>query len=103
GRRVVRQRAALRLDPCWAEPNGSPHTAERLGEDARGRRLADAARCAEQEGMVHATLGERVRERAGDVLLTDDLGEGLRPVFAREDEIRHGSQTLKQIVAPVTR
>ena len=46
---------------------------ERLGEDARERGLADAARTGKQVGMVQALLAQRVRERAHDVLLADQL------------------------------
>ncbi len=65
-------------------------TAERLGQHAGRGGLADAACAAEQKGVVDALLGERVRQRARHVLLPDDVVEGLRPVLACEDEVRHG-------------
>ena len=48
---------------------------ERLGEDARDRRLADAARAGEQERVVDAARVERVGQRAADVVLADELVE----------------------------
>src|SRR5204862_2248243 len=42
---------------------------ERLGEDARDRRLADAARAGEEIGVVEALLRQRVGERLDDVRL----------------------------------
>ncbi len=63
---------------------------QRLGEDARDRRLADAARPGEEERMVQPARIERVRERAHDVLLSDQLGEAARTPFARKGLIRHG-------------
>src|SRR5438552_15769058 len=39
---------------------------ERLGEEARDRGLAHAARTGEQEGMVHAVGVERMAERSHD-------------------------------------
>ena len=48
---------------------------KRLGEDARDRGLADAARAGKQEGMVQAIVVERVHQRPDDVLLTHELGE----------------------------
>ena len=63
---------------------------QRLGEDARDRRLADAARAGEQERVMQPAGIERVRERAHDVLLADQLGEAARTPFARKGLIRHG-------------
>jgi hypothetical protein len=50
---------------------------QRLGEDARDRGLADAARAGEQEGMVDPAGLQRVGQRAHDVLLPDQFGETL--------------------------
>ena len=44
-----------------------------LRQDARERRLADAARAGEQVGVVQPLLLERVPQRAHDVLLPDQL------------------------------
>ncbi len=52
------------------------HAVQGGGEDARGRRLAAAARTAEQVGVVDAARLQRLHEGTGHVLLTDDLGEG---------------------------
>ena len=65
---------------------------EGLGQDARGGRLADAARAREQEGVADAAGGERVLQRARDGALAHDLVEGLGPPFAREDEVGHGEK-----------
>ena len=63
--------------------------AQRLGQDARRAGLADAARAREQERVVHPVLRDGVRQRPRDVLLADQLREALRPVLARQDQIRH--------------
>ena len=60
---------------------------ERAGDDPRGRRLADAAHPGQDEGMGDAAGGDRVRQGADHRLLADQLGEGLRPVFAGEHAI----------------
>ncbi len=62
---------------------------ERLREDARERRLADAARAREQVGVMQAAAVECVRERTNDVLLADERREGFRPPFACENLIGH--------------
>jgi hypothetical protein len=59
---------------------------EGAGEDARGGGLAAAAGAGEQVGVVEAPGADGVDERFGDVLLADDFGEGLRPVFAVQRE-----------------
>ena len=57
---------------------------QRLCQDARERRLAGAARPGEEIGLPDLIGLDRVPERADDRLLSDDLVEGLRPVFAVE-------------------
>ncbi len=72
-------RHALVAGPAWLRRR-AVHTVQGCGEDARGRRLAAAARPAEQVGVVQAAGAQRLHERAGDMLLADDLGEGRRTV-----------------------
>ncbi len=62
---------------------------ERLGEDARRGGLARAARPGEQVGVRDLAVGDRVSQRALDVLLTDDGVKRLRPVLAVEGLVRH--------------
>ena len=62
---------------------------ETLGENARDRRLADAARAGEEVRMMKPGALERVGQRLHDVLLPRDLGEGLRPPFAGEGLVGH--------------
>ena len=52
---------------------------EALGENARGGRLADPAGSDEQKGVADSSGADGVLERPGDVLLTDDVFEGLWP------------------------
>ena len=59
---------------------------ERPRQDPGARGLAAPARAAEQVGVVDPVAGQRGAQRLGDVLLPDDLGEGLRPVAAVERE-----------------
>ena len=66
GRRRCRVHAGqtpqgVAVTPCRA--------VEALGEDARDRRLADAARAGEQVGVVQAPARQRVGQRRDDVLL----------------------------------
>ena len=71
GRRVeVRGRAALRV--------------QRLGEDARHRRLARPTRAGEEIRLAHLVVLDRVPQRPHDGLLADDLREVERPVGAVE-------------------
>ncbi|APH02384.1 hypothetical protein ASJ30_13305 [Janibacter indicus] len=51
-------------------------------KDARARRLATAARPGEEVGVVDPPRAQRLHERLGDVLLPDDVGEGLGAVSA---------------------
>jgi len=44
---------------------------------------------AEDVAVRRAPLFERVLQGASDVLLSDHLGEFLRPVFARQDGVAH--------------
>ena len=55
---------------------------ERAGEDAGARGLAAAARSGEQIGVVDPVGGEGVAQGLGDVILTDDFGEGFGSVSA---------------------
>ena len=43
--------------------------------------------------MRDAARGDGVRQRAGDVVLADEVLEGLRAVLAGEDEVAHGGIT----------
>ena len=62
---------------------------QRLGEDPRDRGLADAARAGEEEGVMDASPVQRMRQRAHDVLLPDQLGKLPGTPFARKDLIGH--------------
>src|SRR6266568_7574273 len=64
-------------------------TQQRLGEQARGRRLADAARPGEEVGVGDAAGDERVLQRPRDRVLADDRLERLRPPLPREHLITH--------------
>ena len=59
---------------------------ERHGEHARERRLAHAARPAQQVAVRHASARDRPLERRRDVRLHGDVGEGLRAVLPGESE-----------------
>ena len=52
------------------------------GQDARRRRLAAAARAGEEVGVGDAVGPQRRHERSGDVVLPDDLLEGVGAVAA---------------------
>jgi hypothetical protein len=57
---------------------------ERLGEDARHRRLARPARPREEVGLPHLPGRNRVLQRPDDPLLADDLVEVLLAVLPVE-------------------
>ena len=48
--------------------------------------LAAAARAGEEVGVVDPVVRQRRAQRLGDVVLPDDLGEGLGPVAAVQRE-----------------
>ena len=52
--------------------------------------------------MVEPPAAQRLRQRLGDVLLTDDLGEGARPVLAVERQ-RHCASSSDRAILPVER
>ncbi len=58
-------------------------------QDARDGGFADAAVAGEDVAMRDAVLGERVEQRAGDVVLADDVGEARGAVLAGEDLVGH--------------
>ena len=65
------------------------HAVQGPREHARGRGLADAARAGEDERLGDPAARERVAERRGDRLLTDDVVEALRAPLAGEDLVGH--------------
>ncbi len=89
GRAAVADRHARRAHAARLG-RGALLAVERLANDPGERGLAAAARAAEQERVVDPAARERVPEGARDVLLPDDLCEGLGPVLASEDEVGHG-------------
>src|ERR1700746_1728749 len=58
-------------------------------QNARYGCLPDAAMSTENIAVRGAPLFQRVLQGAGDVLLSDHLGELLRTVFARQDGVAH--------------
>ena len=64
-------------------------TVEGFGEQASGRRLADAARTAKQIGVMQPLMLDGVPERARNRLLTRHFIEGLGSPFACDNLIRH--------------
>ena len=71
------------------EPSGQL-VIERARQDARRRGLADPAHAGEYPGLWNAAALEGVRNRAHHRVLADQIGEGRRPVFAREYAIGAG-------------
>ena len=67
-----------------------PGAIERLGQDARDRRLAHPARPGEQVGVVQPALRQRVRQRLNHMLLAHQCIKVGRPVFSGENDIGHG-------------
>ena len=71
---------------------------QRPGEDARDRRLADAARAREQECMVDAPRVQGIRQGLAHVFLADQLGEVARAPFAGKDEVTHGFRICRSAI-----
>ncbi len=69
---------------------GATLAVERLREDARGGRLADAADAGEEIRLRDASLAQRVRQRRHDGLLADERREVLRAPLAGENLVGHG-------------
>src|SRR5262249_8671546 len=88
------------LDAGVARPAGigrrPVHAVQRAREDARRRRLADAARAGEDERVGEAPARQRVAQRARDGRLADDVVETLRAPLAGEDLIGHTKTQLKR-------
>ncbi len=63
------------------EPTGGA-AVERSCEDTRDGGLADAAMAGKNVAVSDAVLRERVEQRSGDVILSDDVGEELGAVLA---------------------
>ncbi len=66
-----------------------PGAIETLGQDARDRGLAHAARAGEQVGVVQAALRERIRQGLNHVLLAHQLFKTVGAVLAGEDLVAH--------------
>jgi hypothetical protein len=64
-------------------------TIQALGQDAGGAGLAGAARAAEQIGVCDAAGGDRLLQRARDVVLPDEFIEVAGAVAAGEDGVSH--------------
>ena len=64
------------------------------GQDARDGGLPDAAVAAEDVAVGGPALLDGVLEGAGNVFLSDDFGELLRTVFARQNLIAHEREVL---------
>ena len=60
-----------------------------LGKDPRHGGLSHPPRAAEQKGVSHTVLFNRVFQRLGNNLLAHHLFEGLRAPLSCENEIRH--------------
>ena len=72
----------------------SVDTDQTLREQAGGGGLAEPAGATEEVGVMHPIVGDRVAQRTGDMLLTDQVGEGLGAVFPGEDDVGHGAGNL---------
>ncbi len=74
-------------------------TVERAGQDPGRGGLAAAARAGEEVGVVDPVVGQRPLQRLGDVLLADDVGEGVRPVAPVQSERRRsGARRVRRLV-----
>ena len=91
----VQRAALLERDARLAGPAGlgavalreRPQAVDGLGEQARGGRLAHAARAGEHVGLPDAVHRHGVAERLGDVVLGHQVAERLRAVLASGGEV----------------
>ena len=89
---MTRQTKNGRQPPPKLPPDANCRRAavERHGKDTRHRGFANPAMTAEDVTVRDPLLLDRVLQGAGDVFLADDVGEFLRPIFARENLVTHG-------------
>jgi hypothetical protein len=66
---------------------------QRHRQNARDRRFANAAMSAEDVAMRNPSLLDGVLQRPRDVVLPNDVGKFLWPVFARENLVTHGRKS----------
>ena len=98
--RTVRgQRHAGVAHPAW-RGSRALRAVQRSSQDARRRRLPTATRPREQVGVVDTAGRQRGRERFGDMLLADHVGEDCRSVLAVE---RHAQQATEAVTTSRTR
>src|SRR5262245_16987775 len=64
---------------------------ERFCKNTGDRSFTDTARTGKNIGVRNFTASNRVRERAGNMLLTGYTGKTPRTIFAGENEERHRS------------
>ena len=86
GDRDARLAHPARVDRRPALPVGAD-AVERLGDQPRGRGLADPAHPGQQEGMRDPPAGDGIAQRGDHRVLPDQLAERLRPILAREHAI----------------
>ena len=67
-------------------PSGPMHV-QCLGNEPRGRGFAHPADPRKQEGMGDSAAGDGVAQSLDHRVLADQLGKGLRTIFAGEDAI----------------
>jgi hypothetical protein len=89
GNRAARFAHPARIDRRSALPVFA-NAVQCLGDQPRGRRLADPAHPGHQECMGQPPPLDRVTQRLDHRVLTDQLAEIARPVFARKDAIGLG-------------
>jgi hypothetical protein len=85
-------------DRWWAALPVRADAVQRLGDEPRGRRLADAAHPGEQKGVSEAVALDRVAEGADHRVLPDQLREALGAIFAGEDPVGLRLRRLGRLV-----
>jgi hypothetical protein len=67
----------------------SVHAIECLGQNARGRCFADAARPDKEISVGETVLRDRVLQRLRDMVLANEIVEGLGSILSCEDLVAH--------------
>jgi hypothetical protein len=72
---------------------GAVHAIERLRQDAGGRGFSNAARADKKIGLSQAACIDGVLKCPRDMILPDNLGEGLGTILAGKNSVTHSVNT----------
>ena len=94
--RLAVQSERRHVDPRPGDGTVRQFVIQRARQNARRRRLADAAHAGEHPGLRDAAGFEAVGDGAHHRILADQIGEGRWPVFARQHAIGGGRSAWRR-------